>query len=180
MHPAPISNGPARGKKQVVEGGVGDENERLQSSEADDCLSEWIYLTQTPEKLALQWLRWQTRTGYLRWQTPEIFTFYRTQGKSSDGSEGDREDDSNWDSSVRGKIISEVRLGKKNEKCGGAGELEEMFKQDKTCKDTGKGEDVFGCGNSSVSLDKDFIDKKKKVYGTQGGRKNKCLAYLHF
>lgn len=45
------------------------------------CLSEWIYLSQMPGKLALKWFWWQTCPGYLRWQTPKMFMFTELEGR---------------------------------------------------------------------------------------------------
>lgn len=115
MRLASDPDGPALGKERegVREAGIktnGSNPLKLMTV----CLSEWIYLSQMPGKLALKWFWWQTRPGYLRWQTPKMFMFTELEGRvESDGgvrkSEGEREEERKrlyavWGDNKWGKI----------------------------------------------------------------------------
>lgn len=149
----PDSPAPGEGRARGVEEGKGRDKRKKEKKKTSGsnplklmtvCLSERIYLSQMPGKLALKWFWWQTRPGYLRWQTPKMFMFTELEG---------------WGGGGRGRgwqerrlcgteeIIREVRLGllkkKKKEREKKESQGKKNWKEhwkDKICKKTEKKE----------------------------------------
>lgn len=132
------------------------------------CLSEWIYLSQMPEKLALKWFWWQTQPGYLQWQTPKNVYVYRSWGRGAEKGCWCEKEKKTERATQYGEIIREVRLGK--EKKTGQEKLEKKcWKEIKYVRRQRKGARLKRTSSTVevvelwVTLDKDFSRKKKGV-----------------
>ena len=100
--PASDPDGPAPGEGRARRGREGIKEKKKTSGSnplklMTVCLSERIYLSQMPGKLALKWFWWQTRPGYLRWQTPKMFMFTEVKGWGG----GEQRRGTAWEKTIR-------------------------------------------------------------------------------
>lgn len=130
------------------------------------CLSEWIYLSQMPEKLALKWFWWQTRPGYLWLQTPKCLCLQNSSGRAERDS-GVRKNEGEREHTRYGKIIREVRLGRIRKP--GQENWRKYWKEIKYVRRQTKRARLLRTSSTVeivelwVTPDKDFSREKKKI-----------------